>query len=169
MIKKFFLAIAVMFTMSFAAQAQKFGVVSADEILQAMPEFTEIQTRLAEASKQYEDEYGKLQEELQKKYAEFQELQQDASTPQGIKDRRLQELNELDRKSQQFVQTAQQDLQRQQVQMTQPVQEKLMQAIKSVGANGNFVMVFPAEVPFYIDAAQVTDVTPLVKAELGIK
>ena len=117
MIKKIFLAIAVMFSMGFAANAQKFAVVYADEIISVMPEVAEIQTRLAEASKQYEDEYGKLQEEMQKKYQEYQELEKDASTPQGIKERRLQEISDLDRKAQQFAQTAQQDLQRQQAQL----------------------------------------------------
>lgn len=168
MIKKIFLAAAIALTMGFAAQAQKFAVVSAEEILAVMPEFAEVQTKLAESSKQYEAEYQKLQAEIEKKYAEFQELDKDASTPQGIKERRLEEINELSQKAQQFVQTAQQHMQRQQMQLLQPVQEKLVNAIKTVGANGNYVMVFPSEVPIYLDSTLVVDITPDVKTQLGI-
>lgn len=166
MIKKLVLAVLVALPMSVAAQ--KFGVVSAEEIFAAMPEAAEIQTKLGEASKQYEDEYAKLQEEMNKKVAEYQTMVEDANTPQSIKDRRLQEMQDMDKKAQQFIQTAQQDLQRQQAQLMQPVQEKLLNTIKSVGAAQNLVMVFPAEVPVYV-SAEVVDITPLVKAELGIK
>ena len=61
MIKKILLAIAVAFPMCLSAQA-KFGTVNAEEIITAMPEFTEAQNKVAEASKQYEDEYKKLNE-----------------------------------------------------------------------------------------------------------
>lgn len=167
MIKKILLAIAVAFPMCLSAQA-KFGTVNAEEIITAMPEFTEAQNKVAEASKQYEDEYKKLNEELQKKFADYQTLEQDAATPQSIKERRLQEMQDLDKKAQQFLQTAQQDLQRQQAQMMQPIQDKMVQAIKSVGVNNGFTMIFPAEVPAYV-STDVVDVTPLVKTELGIK
>lgn len=83
MIKKIFLAVAVAFSIGFAAQAQKFATVSADEIMAAMPEMTEIQKKVEEASKQYESEYSKLKEEFDKKFAEYQELEKDATTPAG--------------------------------------------------------------------------------------
>lgn len=168
MFKKLILAVAVALTMGVAANAQKFAVVSADEIMATMPEMTEIRNKIAESSKMYESEYSKLQEEFQKKFAEYQELEKDATTPQGIKERRMQELQEIDQKAQQFMQTAQQDLERQQVQLLQPVQQKVVDAIKKVGANNNFVMVFPAELPLYVDVNAVTDITSLVKTELGI-
>lgn len=165
MIKKILLAIAI--ALPFGLSAQKFGVVSAEEIFSAMPEVAEIQTKLGEASKMYEAEYAKLNEEMQKKFAEYQELQNDATTPQSIKDRRLQEMQEMDQKAQQFLQTAQQDLQRQQAQLTQPVQEKIRTAIQAVGAEQSLVMVFPSEVPYYV-SGEVIDITPLVKKHLGI-
>lgn len=168
MIKKIFLTVAVALSMGLAASAQKFAVVSADEVMMAMPEVSEVQKKVEEASKQYEAEYSKLQEELNKKFAEYQELEKDATTPQGIKERRMQELQELDRKCQQFLQTAQQDMQRQQLQQMQPIQQKVMDAIKKVGANNSFTMVFPAEVPLYIDATSVTDITSMVMKELGV-
>ena len=100
------------------------------------------------------------------KYTEFQSLEE--TTPSTIKDRRLQEMQELDQKIQQFRQTASEDLQRQQQQLMAPIQQKVMTAIQTVGQEGNFTFIFENVVPVYV-GTDVTDVTPLVKAKLGIK
>lgn len=168
MIKKFLLALAVALPACAFAQAPKFGVVDAESIIPKMPEFVDAQNKVNEASKTYESEYAKITEELQKKYAEFQELDKDPGTLQSIKERRMQDIQELDKKAQQFAQTAQQDLQRQQAQLMQPVQEKVINAIKTVGNENGYTMIFPEGVPAYV-SADVQDVTPLVKAKLGIK
>ena len=168
MIKKFLLALAVALPACAWAQAPKFGIVDAESIIPKMAEFVEAQNQIGEASKTYESEYAKINEELQKKYAEFQELEKDSSTLQSIKERRMQDIQELDKKAQQFAQTAQQDLQRQQAQLMQPIQEKMINAIKAVGAEGGFTMIFPEGVPAYV-SGDVQDVTALVKAKLGVK
>lgn len=168
MLKKFFIALAVALPLCATAQTPKFGTVNAQEIISAMPEFTEAQNTINTASKQYEDEYAKLNEEIQKLYSEYQQLENDPNTPQSIKERRIQDISDRNTKAQQFVQTAEQDLQRQQAQLMAPIQEKMIIAIKAVGANNNFTMIFPYEVPAYV-SAEVIDVTALVKAELGIR
>jgi len=167
MIKKFLLALAVALPVCAWAQSPKFGVVDVESILPKMAEFAEFQTKIGEASKTYESEYAKINEELQKKYAEYQELEKDPGTLQSIKERRLQDIQELDKKAQQFAQTAQQDLQRQQAQLMQPIQEKIMNAIKTVGAENGFTMIFPEGVPAFV-STDVQDVTPLVKTKLGV-
>lgn len=168
MIKKILLALAVALPMCAWAQTAKFGTVDVDNIIPNMPEFLEAQEKINEASKNYESEYAKIDEELKKKFAEFQELEKDASTLQSIKERRMQEIQDLDKKAQQFAQTAQADLQRQQAQLLQPIQEKVMTAIKAVGSENGFTMIFPEGAAAYT-APDVQDVTPLVKAKLGVK
>ena len=74
---------------------------------------------------------------------EFQELEKDTTTLASIKERRMQDIQELDRKAQQFAATAQQDLQRQQAQLMQPIQEKVMTAIKAIGSENGFLIDFP--------------------------
>lgn len=110
MFKKFLLALVVALPFCAFAQAPKFGVVDVEGIIPKMAEFVEAQNKIGEASKTFESEYAKINEELQKKYAEFQELEKDPSTLQSIKERRIQDIQELDKKAQQFAQTAQQDL-----------------------------------------------------------
>lgn len=167
MIKKILLALAVALPACMWAQAPKFGVVDVETIIPKMPEFKEAQAKIGEASKTYEAEYGKIQEELNKKMAELQELDKDSTTLQSIKERRMQDLQELDKKAQQFAQTAQAELQRQQAQLMQPIQEKVMNAIKTVGQENNFTLIFPEGVPAYM-STDVQDVTGLVKTKLGI-
>ena len=79
----------------------------------------------------------------------------------------MAELQELDQKAQQFAQTAQQDLQRQQAQLMQPVQQKLVDAIKAVGTEQSYTMILPAGVAAFT-AADVVDVTPAVRTKLGL-
>ena len=105
---------------------------------------------------------------MNKKVAEFQQLQNDPNTPQSIKARRIQDMQDMDERAKQFMATAQQDLQRQQAQLMQPIQEKLINAIKQVGAENGFTMIFPVGQAIY-ESADVVDVTDLVRTKLGIK
>lgn len=168
MLKKILLALVVALPLCAFAQAPKFGIVDVESIIPKMAEFVEAQAKISEASKTFESEYAKIDEEMRKKYAEFQELEKDPSTLQSIKERRMQDIQELDKKAQQFAQTAQQDLQRQQAQLMQPIEEKVINAIKTVGSENGFTMIFPQNVPAYI-SSDVQDVTALVKAKLGVK
>ena len=168
MIKKILLAIAIAFPMCVFAQAPKFGVVNANDVFEALPDKTAAQAKLDTVSKGYEEEFNKLRGELQKKYTEFQALENDANTPQAIKDRRIQEIQEFQQKISQFQATAQQDLQRQQEQLMAPIQQRIQTAIQAVVTENGFTFIFPDVVPVYTGAT-VVDVTPMVKAKLGVK
>ncbi len=168
MIKKLLLAILLALPFCAMAQAPKFGVVNPEAIIPGMAEFADAQKQIEAAAKTYEDEYAKIQDELKAKFAEYQKVMADSTTPQTIKDRRAQEIQELQQKAEQFAQTAQQELARKQQTLMAPVQEKLISAIKAVGAEGNFTMIFPEGTAAYV-ATSVIDVTPLVKTKLGVK
>ena len=166
MFKKILLAIAVALPMS--AMAQKFGVVDIESVFTAMPETTAMQTQLQETSKKYEDEFMKLQEEVNKLYADFQTIQEDANTPASIKESRLQEVQDRYAKVQQFRETAQQDLARLEQQLSAPIQQKLTDAIKAVGAEGGYTFIMPNEGLLLYTGTDVTDVTSQVRTKLGI-
>ena len=74
----------------------------------------------------------------------------------------------MDERAKQFMATAQQDLERQNAQLMQPIQEKMVNAIKQVGAENGFTMIFPVGASIY-DSPDVVDVTPMVKTKLGIQ
>lgn len=164
MIKKLLLALMIALPMS--VFAQKFAVINTEALMGSMPELKTVSEQLEASNKKYQDEFNKLQEEFGKKFEEFQALEE--STPQTIKDRRMQEMQELENKIQQFRQTASEDLQRQQQQLMAPIQEKVVKAIQAIGAEGGYTFVFENQVPIYV-GTDVTDITPAVKTRLGIQ
>ena len=82
-----------------ATFAQKFGHLNTQEIIQAMPEFTKARTEIEALTKQYEADLKSMQDELQKKAQAYEKEQ--ANLPENIKQRREQELQEMDQKIQQ--------------------------------------------------------------------
>ena len=162
MIKK--LLLAVLIALPSLAFAQKFGIVNTQAIMQDMPEVKAAQAEMETASKKYDDEFKALQTEMQKKYEELQKAQEEKA-PETILNRRMSELQDLDQKIQQFRQTASQDLQRQQEQLLAPIQQKVINAINAVGAEGNYTFSFENTAPVYV-GSDVTDVTNSVKTKL---
>lgn len=164
MIKKILLAIAIAIPACSFAQA-KFGTVDIQSVMTAMPEYKAGEEKLATASKTFEDQLTTLRGELDKKVQEYQALPQDASA--AIRADKEKELDNMQQRIQQFYTNAQQELQRQEQQLLQPVQEKLMNAIKDYGRDAGFLMIFPAGTAVYAGDA-VVDVTADVKSKLGI-
>ena len=131
------------------ANAQKFGHVNAQEIIQAMPEFA-------------------MQEELQKKSEAYEKEQ--ATLPANIKQRRETELQEMYQKIQQSYQDNQQALAKEQSEKMNAITSKVIEAIKAVGQAGGYVYIMDIAggVP-YISTTLSTDVTADVKSKLGLK
>ena len=167
MFKRIILAIAVALPMSMFAQ--KFGVVNLETVFSAMPESNTMQTALQEASDKYKTEFQQLREELDKLYAAYQSIANDPNTPDTIKQRRIEEIQEKEQKANQFSATAQQDLDRMQGQLMTPIHQKMTEAIQTVGRDGGFTFIFPNAPDLLLySGADVVDVTEQVKAQLGI-
>ena len=146
---------------------QKFGHVNAQEVIQAMPEFTKARTEIEALTKQYEADLKSMQDELQKKAEAFEKEQ--ATLPENIKQRRQTELQDMYQKIQQSYQDNQQALGQAQQEKMQAIQTKVLDAIKAVGQAGGYVYIMDIAggVP-YISTTLSTDVTGEVKKKLGI-
>lgn len=167
MLKKIALILLLIAPMS--VFAQKFGHIRAQEILEAMPEYTKAQTDIETMRKQYEADMKRYEEEFTKKFSEFQ--QEQANLPKNILERRQNELQELNNRAQQAAQDSQMQLQQSWMQMLQPIGKKIDDAIKSVGQEGGYVYIFDlssTQIP-YVSETLSTDVTSAVKAKLGIQ
>ena len=164
--KKFLILVLLLAPMSLCAQ--KFGHFNSADIIQAMPEYATAQTELQALGKQYEDELTRMQDEFKTKYEEYQK--NEATYPEATKQRRQQELTELNNRLEQFYQTSQQDLQKQQQDKMALITEKVSKAIKEVGDAGGYVYIMDVTsgIP-YINESISTDVTDQVKTKLGIK
>lgn len=168
MFKKLLLAVLV--AAPLCMNAQKFGVINTQEIFNVMPEKATAENTLKVAGEKYESEFKNLQAAFQKKAEGYEKEAQDDKTPQAIKDRHMQELQDEYQKIQNFQQTAAQDLQKQQDQLLAPIQTKLQNAIQAVGAEGGYTFIYDLSIPSVIyHGTGAEDLTAKVKAKLGIK
>ena len=166
MLKK--IALLIMLVLPMSVFAQKFGHIKTQEILTAMPEYTKAQTDIQTLQKQYDDDMKRVADELQKKFAAYQ--QEQANLPKNIQERRQKELQELNERGMQMQQDAQQELQQSWMQMLEPIAKKIDDAIKAVGQEGGYVYIFDlnaTQIPFVKETLS-TYVTGAVKAKLGL-
>ena len=169
MFKKLIIAVLCCLPMSLMAQtAFKFGTVNSAEIIAAMPERAAAEQQLQDLSKKYEDEFVKVQEEFQNKYKELQALGD--TVHETIRMRRLEEVQESQQRIESFRTMAQEDIAKKQEELFIPIQQKLMDAIKAVGEEGKFTYIFDLTYPVVLyQGVGNEDITPLVKAKLGIQ
>lgn len=166
MFKKLLLAVIVALPMS--AMAQKFGVVDIATVFQNMPEAAEMQKEIQETSKQFEDEFQKLQEEVNKLYTEYQTIQNDPNVAETIKESRVQTIQEKMQKVDQFRNTASQELNRLSEQKSAPIQAKINDAIKAVGAEGGYTFILPKDEGLILySGADVVDLTKAVQDKIA--
>ena len=167
MFKKFLLAVLVAAPMCLSAQTLKFGTVNPMEIFNVMPDVTTANNTLKQVQEKYEAQAKPLQEELQKKQAEIETLAKNKA-PEATLEAKQKEFEDLYTRYQTFMQTAQQDMQKQQETLLAPIQQKLINAIQAVGAEGGYAGIIDAATLLY-KGNNIEDVSAKVKAKLGIK
>ena len=150
------------------AQA-RIGIVNSQQIFDLMPEKAAADAQLKTLSEQYHAEYVLLQNEFDKKYADYQTVAADASMPETIKERRVQELQESDKKMREFERRAADDIAASRTVLLQPITDKIQAAIRQAGQQGNFDLVLDTAVtPVAYSGPNTIDITPMVKNILGL-
>lgn len=165
--KKLIIFLLMILPLGVFAQEAKVAIVNSNEIMGAMPEIKAMQTELEQMNNKYVEEMKTMESEFQKKYSDYV-AQQDSLT-ENIKLKRMQELEDLRTRVENFSQVAQQDMQKKQQELLAPIQDKLRNAIKTVGDEKGYAYIIdnnPGIVLYTGNAA--IDATPLVKAKLGL-
>ncbi len=166
--KKLFLALLMLAPIAaFAQSTPKFGHINSQEVMQAMPEATQMRTEMEALQKQYEADENAMIAEYKKKVEDFQA--QESTMPDNMKQRKVQEIQEMEQKIQQARQDNQQALQKAYADKLTPIQTKVMDAIKAVGNAGGYVYIMETNSIPFINTTLSTDVTAQVKAKLGLK
>ena len=167
MMKRMILAMAIL-SMAFALHAQKFGHVTSETLLTAMPEYDSARVKMEALRQQYSDELDQIQVEINKKIEAFN--QAESTMSDLIKEAKASEIQEMQTRLQNFSQTANQDLQQQQMVLIQPVMDKARQAIDEVAKEHGLIYVFDLSQgnPIYTSEESL-DMEPLVKAKLGLQ
>ena len=150
------------------AQA-RIGIVNSQQIFDLMPEKAAAEAQLKALSERYHTEYELLKSEFDKKYADYQTVAADASMPETIKERRVQELQESDKKMREFERRAADDIAAKRAALTTPLTDKIQAAIREVGEQGGFDLVLDTAVtPVAYSGPNTIDISPMVKSILGL-
>ncbi len=167
--KKFLMIAVAMLPLVMAAQA-RIGIVNSKQLFDLMPEKVAAEAKLKTLSDRYHAEYELLQSEFDKKYADYQTVAADASMPETIKERRVHELQESDKKMRDFERRAADDIAAQRLALTQPITDKIQAAIRQAGELAALDVVFDTAVtPVAYTGPSTVDITPMVKKLMGLE
>ena len=164
---KLTLLAAFMFS-STALFAQKFGRINSQELIASMPETAQANTDLEAYAKELNEQIEALTVEFNNLFAEYQKNQASMTDMQrSIKEK---ELSDSRARENEFRQIGSEDFSKKQEEVYAPIFQKANDAISKVAKEGGFTAIFDLSMGslIYVDEAQVTDILPLVKKELGI-
>lgn len=167
MLKKLIvLCIAAMPFMSFAQTSNvKLGHLDVQLLFMSLPDAAEIDSVMKKTSDEYELELKRMQEEIARKTAEYQ--QNYNSWDETIKQNRAEEIQSLQTRVQNYYQNAQQLLQKKQESLQTPVREKIRKAIDDVAKENGFLYILDTQAILYKSDSAV-DITNLVLKKLGV-
>jgi len=168
MFKKSLLALFVLaIPMLIGAQTLKFGYCNSQEIFKLMPDLSKVEDAMAKFNQDNAKYLQDMETEIQKKSDELQS-KGDSLTPtmQQLKQKELQDLYSRYQQAGQALQT---EGQKKQQELLLPIQNKIKAAINAVGDKQGYLFIFDdATGALVYKSSKATDVTALVKKELGI-
>ncbi len=169
-LRKLFLAILIVLPFSLSAQKPiKLGHIDSQKLIMSMPESDSATKKLQKVEQEFQATLEDLQVEFNKKLKTYQENSQTMSDL--IRTTKETELNELSERIQNFQSQAQQDYDKQRMELFKPIQEKAKNAVDQVAKENDFTYIFDigpgvGAVVYY--APETIDILPLVKKKLGI-
>jgi outer membrane protein len=160
---KTLLLAAVLFFGANQVNAQsKIAHVNVEELMTKMPAIIEAGKQMEKISKTYETDFTTMRNELQtrlQKYGAEVETVSDA-----INKDRQKEVEDMERRIQEFGQTAQKELEQKKMDLMKPIQLKIKTSIEKVGREKGFLYVSDVASFIYADGP---DLTADVKKDLG--
>ena len=166
MLKKIVLLAFLCLPLVMMAQELKIAHVNSLEIFNVMPEASAAETELANFGQKLHADLKGMEEEYNKKYADF--MQQSDTLIQSIKIRRMQEIENLKNRIETYYQQAEQDVVKKRNELNEPIVQKIKNAIKAVGEEQGYAYMMEYGAFLYVSPKAI-DATPQVKAKLGLK
>ena len=156
---------AGIFGFSTTTNAQKIGYISADEIIQLMPEAATVQQQLD----QYQQSLYQNAQDKQNAFNEsLQKFIKDSSTMSpSLKEVKRGDLQKQQQELAGEQQKIQNDFEQKRQELSAPIQKKLQNAIEEVAKENGYTYVMPREA--LIVMPSTNDIGPLVIKKLGLK
>lgn len=151
-----------------AQDKARFGYLSYDSLLHAMPEYAQVQQQMQQLRQQYEAEAAYNESSFKRQFAEFLQGQKDF--PQNILLKRQRDLQDAMEKGLAFRNQADSLLTCAEADMLKPVYRRLDAAIQSVGMERGYEYVLNTDKRSYpfVNPAVAENATAYVAAKLGL-
>ena len=149
-----------------STQAQKFGHIDMQALIQVMPGRVTAEADFNAVQKEMEEILGEMQNDYQTKMKGLETLGEDASEIK--RNAKIGELQDIQQRIQNYTQAAQGQLQQKQAELLKPVYDKAQVAIEEVAKEKGLIYVFEAN-SLLFKSNESIDVLPLVKGKLGIQ
>ena len=165
--KKLILFFLLLATMPALAQSElKFGYLSYNAVMQAMPEYAAMQNSMAELRQKYEAEQKRVEDDFNKKYEEFLDGQK--SYPKTILQKRQSELQEMLDKNIAFKKESQRLLSQAEEEAMAPIRVRLAEVLDAIGRERGYAFIVNTDekAALWLNPAMGEDVSAAVKALL---
>lgn len=164
--KKFVVLIMLLLPLGLAAQEVKIATVDVEAVFMLMPELSSVENELVTMSNQYEKEVKQMEEEYTRKMTDL--TAQSDSLTDNIRQLRIQEIQSIQARMENFVQLARETQSKKQEELMEPIRAKLQKAIKDVGDENGYTYILHPQMVLYKSTSAI-DATDKVKAKLGLK
>jgi outer membrane protein len=168
---KYILGLTICLLFSVAqGQAQKFGYVDSNSILESMPQVKEAESNLDALNKQLQAKGQKMMTDFQAKYEELQRKVQAGEITPKDQDAQTAVLEEERNKIVQFDQEMQAQMAQKRDTLLAPILTNVRNAITAVAKDNGYTYVFDGSpgVGVLLYADETTNLTALVKTKLGL-
>lgn len=156
----------VLMAAAMPVMAQKLGYVDTRTLVMAMPEVKEVEANLKKMSEEFMLQIEEMTVESNKKQDEYQKTE--ATMSDAIKRLKQEEIINARQRIQELYESSEQELSNKEDELMKPLIEKARVAIETVMKAQGLAGVFEGQALVCTDAAQMLDVTPLAKKQLGI-
>ncbi len=167
LLKVALVAVSMLFVGNFANAQAKIGYINFQALLGQLPEAKTVKSQLDIYSKQFTDQLAAMQNELQAKGQEYQK--NSATYTDAIRLTKQTELQDLQKRLQDYNTTAQQKFEEKSNELIKPLSDKEKAAVAAVAKEKGYTYVFDSGQTVFIVAPDGDDLTEAVKAKLGLK
>lgn len=140
---KLFLSILLIFGMSFVSQAQKYGYIDSDFILESLPEYKDAKDKLDKLADRWTKEIDDRYDVLRKKKEAF--AREEVLLPTEEKNKRAEDIKKLEQEAMEMQKLrfgVQGEYFQKRQELIKPIQDKVFDAMQKVASKRNYSFIF---------------------------
>jgi outer membrane protein len=169
--KKFFkvalVAVCFLTVGNFAKAQSKIGHINFNQLIDAMPETQTVQKQLQDYQKQFIDQLTTMDTELRTKAQDYETKK--ASMTDATRTAKETELQDINKRLQDYQNTAQQKVQEKSSELSKPLLEKARGAVSAIAKEKGYAYVIDTSQTELLVSPAADDLLALAKTKLGLK